>query len=95
LSYVATEEWTCRLLDRGFTLGEAAAIRGLEQTAIVRHLMLAVRQGRTIAPESFLDPATLALWDQWRSDPLATGPPPGAAIGDPLWPLFLACRGSQ
>ncbi len=52
-SYVATEEWTCRLLDRGFTIDEAAAIRGLVVPEIVRHATLAVRQGRCSIPRPF------------------------------------------
>ena len=49
-AYVPTEEWTWRLLDRGFTLDEAAAIRGLLPTDIVRHATLAVRQGKPARP---------------------------------------------
>ncbi len=40
-SHVPTEEWTWRLLDRGFTLDEAADIRGLERSAILRHALWA------------------------------------------------------
>ena len=34
---VPTEEWTRRLLDRGFTIDEAAAIRGIDRSTVIRH----------------------------------------------------------
>src|SRR5438067_447826 len=60
--YVPTEEWTWRLLERGFTLDEAAAIRGLDRSAVVRHATLAARQGKPIDPAALLDPETLRRW---------------------------------
>jgi ATP-dependent DNA helicase RecQ len=91
-SYVPTEEWTWRLLDRGFTLEEAAAIRGLEPAAIIRHATWVARQGRPIPLESFLSPEVIGRWEAWRRVHGAAGPPPenGAASG--LWQLYLACR---
>ncbi len=92
-SYVPTEEWTWRLLDRGFTLDEAAAIRGLELSAIVRHALQAARQGRTIPLASFLAPEQIASWDAWRHEHGDVVPPAEQADAPAaFWPLFLACR---
>jgi len=90
---VPTEEWTWRLLDRGFTLDEAAAIRGLELSAIVRHALQTARQGRTIPLASFLAPEQIASWDAWRHEHGDVVPPAKQADAPAaLWPLFLACR---
>jgi ATP-dependent DNA helicase RecQ len=91
-TYVSTEEWTWRLLDRGFTLDEAAAIRGLLPTDILRHLALAVRQGKPLDPGSFLAPGVLSRWDQWRAANGDAAPPPPDAGSAGLWSLFVACR---
>jgi ATP-dependent DNA helicase RecQ len=90
--YVPSEEWTWRLLDRGFTLDEAAAIRGLLPTDIIRHLALAVRQGKPLDPTSFLAPDVLSRWDQWRGANGDTAPPPPDAGPAGLWGLFVLCR---
>ena len=86
-----TEEWTWRLLDRGFTLDEAAAIRGLDRTAVIRHATLAARQGKPLAPSSFLDPDSLRRWDLWRAERGDETPSPNDGPLD-LWELFVACR---
>ena len=62
-TYVPTEEWTWRLLDRGFTPDEAAAIRGLDRAAVVRHATLAARQGKPVNVSLFLDAETLRKWE--------------------------------
>ena len=89
--YVPTEEWTWRLLDRGFGLDEAAAIRGLELGVVVRHATLMARKGHAVPLDRFLTPETLALWEARRdrgdSNPLPEGEDPAG-----LWGLFLACR---
>ncbi len=90
-AYVPTEEWTRRLLERGFTLDEAAAIRGLDRSAVVRHLTLAARSGKTIDPRSFLDAAILERWNAWRSTHGDATPPVDEGPSD-LWGLFVACR---
>jgi ATP-dependent DNA helicase RecQ len=91
-AYVPTEEWTWRLLDRGFTLEEAAAVRGLLPADILRHATLAVRQGKPLAPESFLEPEVLRRWDDWRADHGESAPPPADTTPAGLWSLFVACR---
>ena len=91
-AYVPTEEWTWRLIDRGFSLDAAAAIRGLERTAIVRHLTLAARQGKPVQPETILAPETLLRWDAWRTDHGDAAAPPDDPGPDGLWTLFVACR---
>jgi ATP-dependent DNA helicase RecQ len=90
-AYVPTEEWTWRLLERGFTPNDAAAIRGLMIEDIVRHALLAVRQGRPLAPEAFLAPEVVRRWDAWRAEH-GDETPPADAAGARLWRLFLACR---
>jgi ATP-dependent DNA helicase RecQ len=86
--YVPTEEWTWRLIDRGFHLAEIAAIRGLEPAAIVRHATWAAKRGKSVPYSAFLTPEALARWEAWRGEE----PPPDAAAMPGLWPLFLACR---
>jgi ATP-dependent DNA helicase RecQ len=89
--YVPTEEWTSRLIDRGFTIAEAAAIRGLDAPLIVRHLTWMVRRGHPLSVETLLAPETIAAWDAWHLEHGETAPPePASAIH--VWPLFLACR---
>ncbi len=91
LNYVPTEEWTSRLIDRGFTLAEAAAIRGLDASMIVRHLIWMVRRGHPLLIETVLPPETIAAWDTWRVANGETAPKePADSIH--VWPLFLACR---
>jgi len=89
-AHVPTEEWTRRLLDRGFNLDEAAAIRGLDRSAVVRHLNLLARQGQSVDPGAFLDAETMRRWDAWRSERGEAEGPPGA-LPD-VWTLYLACR---
>ena len=90
--HVSTEEWTWRLLDRGFSIDEAAAIRGLEPVVVVRHLTWMVRRGHPLAVEAFLPADVVAAWEIW-----AAAHPDGARPDEPaealyLWPLFHACR---
>ena len=89
--YVPTEEWTSRLIDRGFTIAEAAAIRGLDAPMIVRHLTWMVRRGHSVSVDNLLAPETIAAWDAWHVEKGATDPP-GPASAIHVWPLFLACR---
>ena len=87
--YVSTEEWTWRLLDCGFHAAEAAAIRGLDLAAIIRHATWVARRGRPVPPMSFLDASTLDAWSAYRARS-GDAPPPGVEPGG-LWALFLAC----
>ena len=89
--YIPTEEWTCRLLERGFSVEEAAEIRGLDTSAVIRHLSLAIGQGRALEPETFLEAGLLESWDSWRVEHPDTSPP-DAAKAQSLWDLFVACR---
>ena len=93
--HVSTEEWTWRLVDRGFTIDEAAAIRGLEPAAIIRHLTWMVRRGHQVPVESFLAPEIASAWDAWRAAHGDAAPPAEPADAAALWPLFLACRAAQ
>jgi len=89
--YISTEEWTWKLLGRGFTLDEAAAIRGLEPSIIVRHATWIARQGRPVPLEAFLAPETLARWAE-RHRGGETNPPPESEGMAGLWSLYLACQ---
>jgi ATP-dependent DNA helicase RecQ len=90
--YVSTEEWTFRLFDRGFRLGEIAAIRGLDRPAVVRHATWMARKGRVIAPELLVEAETLARWHAWASEN-GDAPPPGCSDEERgLWGLFVLCR---
>ncbi len=88
---VTTEEWTGRLLDRGFSASEAALIRGFEPAAILRHALKLVRAGRLIPVEAFVEPATLEIWDERLAAGFST-PLPGWEIWPGHWELFVACR---
>jgi ATP-dependent DNA helicase RecQ len=90
-SYVATEEWTWRLLDRGFTLDEAAAIRGLEQSAILRHATRVARQGKLVPLAAFLDPESRSRFQDWHRENGENPPPDGLGLPEGFWPLYLAC----
>ena len=92
--YVPTEEWTWRLLDRGFSLEEAAAIRGLELSAIVRHATLMARKGHPVDIDRCVPAELLARWDEHRRRGEAFSPSDGEDASG-LWALFLACRGSN
>jgi ATP-dependent DNA helicase RecQ len=63
----------------------------LDRSAVIRHVTLAVRQGKTTDPALLLDRDTLRAWDAWRADRGDAAPPPGTGPVD-LWPLYLACR---
>jgi ATP-dependent DNA helicase RecQ len=90
--YISTEEWTWRLLDRGFTPADAAAIRGLEPSAILRHATWMARQGRPVAIGGFLEAEALARWDTWHAEHGEQAPPADPGVPSGLWALFLACR---
>ncbi len=92
--YVPTEEWTARLIDRGFTIAEAAAIRSLDAPMIVRHLTWMVRRGHPLSVATLVAPETIAAWEAWHLENGETAPPePAGAVH--LWPLFLACRNGR
>lgn len=92
-AYVPTEEWTFRLLDRGFSPEEVASIRGLDLPAILRHAGMAARQGKPVRPDWFFSPAVQDQWEAWRADQGETTPPPGLEGPAELWGLFLTLRG--
>ena len=90
-SHVATEEWTSRLIDRGFTIAEAAAIRGLEPSIIIRHLTWMVRKGHPVALETLLAPEVIAAWDAWLARRTRKPPARNGRFRGPL----AALRGVQ
>ncbi|QEH32637.1 ATP-dependent DNA helicase RecQ [Aquisphaera giovannonii] len=91
-SHVATEEWTHRLIAKGFSVAEAAAIRGLDVAAVVRHLTWMVRRGQSIDPSSLAEAEALAAWEEWRASRGDDAPPPGDDLPPGLWSLYLLCR---
>jgi ATP-dependent DNA helicase RecQ len=91
-NHVPTEEWTWRLVDRGFSVEEAAAIRGLEPGAIIRHLTWMVRRGHEIRLESLLPPDVLLAWDAWQTTHVDMSSRPDFPESNAMWPLFLAYR---
>jgi ATP-dependent DNA helicase RecQ len=94
-SSVSQEEWTCRLLDRGFSAREAAAIRGLEFEVIVRHADVRACQRRRVPIEAFLGKETISRWDSWLSEHGPRRPPADAAGLPELWRVFLSDRGAM
>ena len=87
--YVPTEEWTWQLLDRGFSLEDAAAIRGLEVPAIVRHATLMARKGYRLDLGRCMSSDLLAAWDDLRAR--QASPAEGEdRLG--LWAFYLASR---
>ena len=90
-AYVPTEEWTWRLLNRGFTVEEAAAIRGLEHAAILPPALGVARQGRPVPLRAFLAPAVIDRWPAWPRQYGDAAPPPESGALAGLWPLYLAC----
>ncbi len=95
VSSVAFEEWTWHLLNRGFRLEEAAAIRGLDLSTILRHAVLMAHRGRPIPPETFLAPEVLQRWNAWLLEHGEDAPPPDREGPTGLWYLFLACRSNH
>ena len=88
---VSTEEWTGRLLDKGFTAVEIAQIRGVESSAILRHARLLIKSGRAMPIEAFIAAQVLTLWDE-RFEAGFTDPLPKWDADPALWAFFLACR---
>ncbi|RUL85005.1 ATP-dependent DNA helicase RecQ [Tautonia sociabilis] len=91
-SGVAQEEWTGRLLDRGFSAEEASAIRGLELDTIIGHATQLARRGRAVPLDAFLPSEVVRRWEGWLAD-RKPDLPPDAGHRAGLWDLFLACRG--
>jgi ATP-dependent DNA helicase RecQ len=86
---VSTEEWTGRLLARGFALLEVAAIRGIAPEVVVDHATALMKQGNDVAIESLISTDVITSWELCRSNQRPPDPPepvPG------LWRLFLAWR---
>jgi ATP-dependent DNA helicase RecQ len=79
------------LLDRGFSLEEAAAIRGLESSTIIRHATLMARKGHPIALQRCLSAETIDQWENLHDRGEQTAP---AGADEGIWGLFLACRAS-
>jgi ATP-dependent DNA helicase RecQ len=92
---VPTEEWTGRLLDRGFSAAESAAIRGLPPAAIVRHATWLARRGRPIPLQAFLAPDIIDRWEAWHHTNGDALPPPDGEAAEGCWTLFLVCKNGQ
>ncbi len=92
-----TELWTWRLLERGFTIDEAVAIRGLDRPTVLQHAVQAARDGKPVPLSAFLDDATAGRWTAWYETHGESKPPPHPDHDGPpdAWPLFFACMNSQ
>ncbi|WP_165068633.1 ATP-dependent DNA helicase RecQ [Paludisphaera rhizosphaerae] len=90
--HVSTEEWTWRLVDRGFSIDEAAAIRGIDPTVVVRHLVWMARRGKTLEATAVAPAEVVTAWDAWLAAHPGGEPPEEPADRVHLWPLFRACR---
>ncbi|WP_165224213.1 RecQ family ATP-dependent DNA helicase [Aquisphaera insulae] len=91
-AHVSTEEWSYRLIAKGFTVTDAAAIRGLEVAAVIRHLTWMVRRGMALEPSSLASAESLDRWERWRADRGDDAPPPDDDLPAGLWGLYLLCR---
>ena len=91
---VATEEWTWRLLDRGFNAEEAAAIRGLELAAIIRHATACARQGKPVPLSAFLPSEVVTQWEELQFSQ-GDRVDPARPAWTRLWGLFVACRSQR
>lgn len=90
--HVSTEEWTWRLLDRGFSIEDAASIRGIDPTVVVRHLVWMARRGKTLEATAVAPAEVVAAWDAWLAAHPGGEPPEEPADRVHLWPLFRVCR---
>lgn len=90
--HISTEEWTWRLLDRGFSIDEAGAIRGLEPAVVIRHLVWMARRGKPTDPAAVAPSEVVTAWDAWMAAHPDGDAPEAPAELLHLWPLFRACR---
>ena len=91
-SRVETEEWTWRLLDRGFSAEETAAIRGIELLAVLKHARLILKKGKAVPLDRFLSDSQISSWDAWRTAKGDASPPDESPNGVELWKLFVGSR---
>ena len=84
-----TEEWTAKLLDRGFTIQDASAIRGLELRVILRHAANLASHGRSIPVEAFLPADVAKRWVSWFKERGSESTPPGDEGLEGFWKLFV------
>ena len=92
--------WTWRLLDRGFTLDECVAIRGVARELILDHALRAIDSGWPVEARLFLSGEQIAAFetiigpdDPTRIRPLLDRLPHGTRYEDVQ--LFLKCRRSR
>ncbi|MDX2038529.1 MAG: RecQ family ATP-dependent DNA helicase [Isosphaeraceae bacterium] len=86
---VPTEEWTFRLVDRGFGIDDIAAIRGLERAVVIRHLSWTIRAGREVPWDSALPAELVGRWKEHARTGNPDAPPEDSEQWPGLWPLFL------
>ncbi len=86
---VVQEEWTCRLIDRGFSIAEASAIRRIPVGTIWEHIEQMVRSGRVIRADKIMTKERLRqcleqLSTSRQSDSLPEG------LSEVEWLIFLS-----
>ena len=89
IAKVVAEEWTARLIERGFLIDEAAVIRGMERRVILRHLGWVLKRGRLLRIKEALEPDLIGRWSSWLAEEGDETPPPDARDWPGLWPLFV------
>lgn len=92
-----THYWTWRLLTSGFSPGECATIRGIDEDSVLDHATRAAEAGETVDCGWFLTmdqqaaiSAVIGPETPSRIRPLLDRMPPGIRYGHVQW--FLACR---
>jgi ATP-dependent DNA helicase RecQ len=86
---IPTEEWTFRLVDRGFGIEDVVAIRCLERAVVIRHLGWTIRAGREVPWDSALPAELVGRWKEHARTGGADASPEDSDQWPGLWPLFL------
>ncbi|MFO0907892.1 MAG: hypothetical protein U0794_05940 [Isosphaeraceae bacterium] len=81
------ELWTCRLIERGFGIDEAAAIRELDRLAILASTSSRARGSPSASP-SCSAPEAVEAWDAWLAQQSVD---PGPDDTAQVWSLVLTC----
>ncbi len=86
--HVPTQEWTRRLIERGFTIEESAAIRGLDVATITLQATGLVRKGIQIPTSAYLTDERARRWRAWIEHEGIDGPLPDDPMTERYWELF-------
>jgi ATP-dependent DNA helicase RecQ len=89
---VTDEEWTGRLLDRGFTLEDCQAIRRLDRETLLGHALRLAQAGRPLPLSSLFTPGQLERCERLLREHGPEPPPEHLAEPRAAWDLFVRCR---